>query len=38
MTFDGTPSTDVSYHVQQQMMMDRFPWTGDSHAATAIRG
>ncbi|KAM0418928.1 hypothetical protein ACHAPT_012193 [Fusarium lateritium] len=38
MTFDGTPSADVSYHVQQQMMMDRFPWTGDSHAATAIRG
>ncbi|KAI8721399.1 Carbohydrate-binding module family 21 [Fusarium sp. LHS14.1] len=37
MTFDGTPSTDISYHVQQQMM-DRFPWTGDSHAATAIRG
>ncbi|KAM5350998.1 hypothetical protein ACJ41O_003721 [Fusarium nematophilum] len=38
MTFDGTPSNDVSYHVQQQMMMDRFPWSGDSHAATAIRG
>jgi hypothetical protein len=37
MTFDGTPSNDLSYHVQQQMM-DRFPWSGDGHAATAIRG
>ncbi|EKJ78303.1 hypothetical protein FPSE_01764 [Fusarium pseudograminearum CS3096] len=36
-TFDGTPSNDLSYHVQQQMM-DRFPWSGDGHAATAIRG
>ncbi|KAL4725863.1 hypothetical protein ACLX1H_006537 [Fusarium chlamydosporum] len=37
MTFDDTPSNDLSYHVQQQMM-DRFPWSGDGHAATAIRG
>ncbi|KAF5021314.1 hypothetical protein F66182_6712 [Fusarium sp. NRRL 66182] len=37
MTFDGTPSSDLPYHVQQQMM-DRFPWSGDGHAATAIRG
>jgi hypothetical protein len=36
-SFDGTPSNDLSYHVQQQMM-DRFPWSGDGHAATAIRG
>ncbi|KAF5663504.1 GIP2-like protein [Fusarium heterosporum] len=35
--FDGTPSNDLSYHVQQQIM-DRFPWSGDGHAATAIRG
>ncbi|KAL6925342.1 hypothetical protein FSST1_002616 [Fusarium sambucinum] len=35
-SFDGTPSNDLSYHVQQQMM-DRFPWSGDGHA-TAIRG
>ncbi|KAH6964503.1 putative phosphatase regulatory subunit-domain-containing protein [Fusarium avenaceum] len=37
MAFDGTPSNDLSYHVQQQIM-DRFPWSGDGHAATAIRG
>jgi hypothetical protein len=36
-TFDGTPSNDLSYHVQQQMM-DQFPWSRDGHAATAIRG
>ncbi|KAG5811290.1 hypothetical protein H9Q74_001537 [Fusarium xylarioides] len=35
-SFDATPSNDLSYHVQQQMM-DRFPWS-DGHAATAIRG
>ncbi|KAF5003846.1 hypothetical protein FDECE_9639 [Fusarium decemcellulare] len=34
--FDNTPSNDVSFHVEQ-MLMDRFPWSGDSHA-TAIRG
>lgn len=38
LTFDGTPSNDVSYHVQQQMMMNRFPWSADGHAATAILG
>ncbi|KAK7408046.1 hypothetical protein QQX98_009761 [Neonectria punicea] len=35
-TFDGTPATDA--FVQQPMLMDRFPWAGDAHAATAIRG
>lgn len=33
-TFDGTPSSDTSY----PLLMDRFPWAGDAHAATAIRG
>ncbi|KAF4444416.1 hypothetical protein F53441_11141 [Fusarium austroafricanum] len=37
MTFDSTPSNDLSFHVQQQMM-DAFPWSRDGHAATAIRG
>ncbi|KAH8738324.1 putative phosphatase regulatory subunit-domain-containing protein [Ilyonectria robusta] len=33
-TFDGTPPSDTSY----PLSMDRFPWAGDAHAATAIRG
>ncbi|KAF7544138.1 hypothetical protein G7Z17_g10182 [Cylindrodendrum hubeiense] len=37
-TFDGTPPSDASYHVQQPILLERFPWAGDAHAATAIRG
>lgn len=36
-TFDGVPPNESSY-LQQSMLLDRFPWSGDAHAATAIRG
>ncbi|KAI5465308.1 putative phosphatase regulatory subunit-domain-containing protein [Mariannaea sp. PMI_226] len=36
--FDGPTPKETSYQIQQSMMMDRFPWSGDTHAATAIRG
>ena len=32
----GTPSSDVSYH--SQPLPERFHWTTESQAATAIRG
>lgn len=34
----GTPPNEAPYHVQQQALLDRFPWSGDAHASTAIRG
>ncbi|KAH7162095.1 putative phosphatase regulatory subunit-domain-containing protein [Dactylonectria estremocensis] len=37
-TFDGPPSSEASYHVQQPLLMERFLWAGDAHPATAIRG
>lgn len=35
--FDGTTPNESPF-LQQSLMMDRFPWAGDAHAATAIRG
>jgi hypothetical protein len=32
------PAGEVSYHVVHQVLPERFPWGGDSHAPAAIRG
>lgn len=37
-TYAGTPPNEVNYPSQQQQPFERFPWSGDAHAATAIRG
>lgn len=34
----GTPPGDVPYHSQQQVLSERFPWTKETQAATAILG
>lgn len=34
----GTPASDTPYHNHGSQLADRFPWTTDSQAATAIRG